>query len=321
MLGEEEFYMLLIPLVLWNSPADAIWAHGFIFVFILSLMVGDFFKNLFALPRPPLRFLMNAADFDEDAIDNRDFGWPSTHAANAVVVPFFLIHEFCGGIWLWDSSQPYWTMFINCVGLWWCLSITVSRLYLGVHSPTDVQGGMIMGGIILKLWAWFGSSFLQAMMNYEHTLFVSTLAVILFLLIHPRPVPPMANYTYQEVVKLGGFMQGFCCGAWLRWGSIRPLIELYSLTTVLRTVIGFLFFASSFTMVKRGFEFLFVELTGVSKHPPTFHKAINSRLIVVKKDIDYNVYKLAAHFLPYSYLGFMVTYLAPALFDYFCLWI
>ncbi len=142
------FVQALIPLLLYNSNSNCVWARGLIVVFISSLLIGDFLKSLLALPRPPIqRFLVGAERFDADAVDNRDFGWPSTHASNALAVPFFLVHQFGCGVWPLlvgalaggsaDSATAGgfgWTLVlvINAGALAWMLSISLSRMYLGM---------------------------------------------------------------------------------------------------------------------------------------------------------------------------------------------
>lgn len=60
------------------------------------------------------------------------YGFVSSHAANysgvAVLIGLFL----GGGAWLWGL-------------LAWSLLIGYSRIYLGVHFPLDILGGMILG--------------------------------------------------------------------------------------------------------------------------------------------------------------------------------
>jgi hypothetical protein len=139
--GEEEFYMILIPVLLYNTASNIIWSRGLITVFIVILLVGDWLKAVLTLPRPPLRWLYHASEFDSDVIDNRDFGWPSTHAAASLAVPFFVIHEFGASIWQVYQSQGSpnaWTwsaaLLLNAMALSWTFSISVARMYLGLMN-------------------------------------------------------------------------------------------------------------------------------------------------------------------------------------------
>jgi hypothetical protein len=64
------------------------------------------------------------------------FGLPSGHAQNAVAI--------WGGLALWLKNR--WGWVISGVII---LLISLSRLYLGVHFPTDVLGGWILGGLLI----------------------------------------------------------------------------------------------------------------------------------------------------------------------------
>eukprot|EP00455_Lapot_gusevi_P010916 TRINITY_DN149_c0_g1_i2.p1 TRINITY_DN149_c0_g1~~TRINITY_DN149_c0_g1_i2.p1 ORF type:complete len:434 (+),score=88.92 TRINITY_DN149_c0_g1_i2:60-1304(+) len=321
--GEEDFYQVFIPIMMWNTDSHSVWPRSLVLLFTFGLFFGDFLKNLFALPRPPLRFLIDGHQYRE-VIDNRDFGWPSTHSLNAVVVPFFLIHHFWGGIWLWNSSHPFLTMFWHSMGLLWCASITVSRLYLGVHSPADVQGGMILGGVLLKLWIWSDHSVLLWMMENQSTPLYFSILCLILLLVCPRPAPPVANYTYQEVVTLLGFLHGFVIGAWLRW-NFSPVFSVTPCwTSVIRTLVGFAFFLVSREVVKCVLnpvcKSIFGGWSSGSEEFYTHTNKLEHFEVVVKKDIYVDFHKFVARFFCYSYLGVMVTYLAPALFDALRLW-
>lgn len=319
--GEEEFYMLAIPIALWNTAPTSLWPRGFVCVFTIGLLIGDLLKNLFALPRPPLRFLLNSSEYDDNALDNRDFGWPSTHSLNSVAVPFFLIHHYFGGVWLWNSLNPIATMAAHVAGLIWCASISVSRLYLGVHSPADVQGGMILGGILLKLYFFVGDDLLLSLLTSTSNVFSwSLLAAFFFLLILPRPSKPFVNYTYLEVVTLAGFLQGFLTGSWLRWGS-ETVVTYGATNLILRNLVGFVFFGLSYVIVKKLLTTVCRFLLGwLSESQILANKIVDPRKIVVKKDLSYDVDKISARFILYSYLGVMVTYLVPTVIDQLALW-
>jgi len=40
-------------------------------------------------------------------------------------------------------NEPYWMIAFIFAGVLWFGSLCFGRLYLGVHSPTDVQGGVV----------------------------------------------------------------------------------------------------------------------------------------------------------------------------------
>ena len=62
------------------------------------------------------------------------FGFPSCHAANSFALASFL-------------SLFYGTWKARCLIICWALLICWSRIYLGVHYPGDIAGGIVIGGI------------------------------------------------------------------------------------------------------------------------------------------------------------------------------
>ena len=173
---------------------------------------GDWLKTVFALPRPPLPYLppAQASAFDPDCLDNRDFGWPSTHSTNAVVVPFFLLFEFL------PSISARWHTLLQAIAFVWMASICLSRMYLGVHSPADVFGGTVLGVLILQAWAQFGPAAWLAAMTWPGTPWLVTVVAIAIVWAFPRPRPPHASYTLLEAYNLTGALHGLLVGAWLR---------------------------------------------------------------------------------------------------------
>ncbi len=127
-MGEAEFFLLLLPAVFWS--VDLAVGVRMIFAFLLSTYVNSGLKYLFAHPRPP--------DLDPAVrlASAEGYGLPSGHAQSAVIVWGYLASAF-RKTWLW------------IVALLLILLIGFSRIYLGVHFPTDVLGGWIVGVIFL----------------------------------------------------------------------------------------------------------------------------------------------------------------------------
>lgn len=130
-MGEEEFYLLLLPLLLWC--VDFALGVRLAILFLLSSYLNADLKNLFQQPRP----------FDLDPSvqlsSAEGYGLPSGHSQSAVVV--------WGSIAAWARKTWFWVVAIGLMAL-----IGFSRIYLGVHFPTDVLAGWAIGAVLLYLY-------------------------------------------------------------------------------------------------------------------------------------------------------------------------
>lgn len=127
-MGEAEFFLLLLPAIFWS--VDFAVGVRLIFAFLLSTYVNSGLKYLFAYPRPP--------DLDPTVrlSSAEGYGLPSGHAQSAVIIWGYLVSAL-RKTWLWILAP----LLIMLIGF--------SRIYLGVHFPTDVLGGWIVGLVFL----------------------------------------------------------------------------------------------------------------------------------------------------------------------------
>jgi len=130
-LGEEGFFMFLLPLLYWCM--DHRLGARLTVAFLFSSQLNAIAKLLAAQPRP----------FDYDVrvkklAEARGGGLPSGHTQDAVVVWGYLM-AVVRKPWTW------------ALGLVLIVLVPLSRLYLGVHFPTDLLGGYVLGVPIL--WA------------------------------------------------------------------------------------------------------------------------------------------------------------------------
>lgn len=128
-LGEEEFFFLLFATLLWAIDMRVGFRIGMIF--LASVFVNSLAKVAFAHPRP---YDLNPAV--GRAQPELGYGLPSGHAQNAVVI--------WGGLAAWRGSRAGWFGAV-LIGL----LIGLSRIYRGVHFPTDVMGGWLIGAVLL----------------------------------------------------------------------------------------------------------------------------------------------------------------------------
>lgn len=125
---EEEFYLLLFPTLLWCVDARLGFRLGVLV--LISFYLNSLIKNAVGHPRP----------FDLDPsiklVDATGYGLPSGHAQSAALVWGGVAAHARNG-WAWGGAFAL----AGVIGL--------SRVYLGVHFPTDVFAGWMIGAVLL----------------------------------------------------------------------------------------------------------------------------------------------------------------------------
>jgi membrane-associated phospholipid phosphatase len=133
-LGAEYVYILVALFVLWCVDEKKGFRLGALA--ILSAWVNSALKFLFKQPRP----------YDLDPLIGRAFessyGIPSGHAQLSLVFWFLIA-------W-WYQGRGKGA--VRIAALFFTLAIGFTRLYLGVHFPTDLLAGWLLGGITLVLY-------------------------------------------------------------------------------------------------------------------------------------------------------------------------
>ena len=175
-MGEEEFFLILIPLVFWC--ADFVVGARLAVIFLLSAYANTWLKDLFAHPRP---FELDSTVKLHEA---SGYGLPSGHSQSAVVVWGVIAAGF-RQTWLWVAA----ILLMALIGF--------SRIYLGVHFPTDVLGGWTVGAIFLaacvalqpRVEAWLKKAGLTVQLA------LAVAAPLALLLLHPTKdaASPMAT--------------------------------------------------------------------------------------------------------------------------------
>lgn len=288
-LGTENFIMLIMPVLFWCYDASLGFRLGL--ALLVSNGVNGIFKIAFGWPRPYW-----ISDKIKALSAETSFGIPSGHSQNAVV--------------LWGRlaaalKRPLIT--IICVTL--ILFISASRLYLGVHFPTDVLGGWLIGILLVIIFVvldrpvgeWLRKKSFHTKMALALILPLSilTVGILVTTATNNRSIPqewiqaaqlatpdadPIDPQSPEGIISGTGSLLGLCVGYLylLRWGRFDASGTLRK--RIARYVLGVC-----------GVVIIFFGLRLIFPH-------------------DNSLLAYALRFIRYAAVGFWVSYLGPRVF-------
>lgn len=103
-------------------------------VVLSDLSAKYLFKEAFQRYRPSHHTTLSTHLHFVNDYKGGQFGFVSSHAANMFGIVTFL------ALWLWSYLKHYcWLFFL------WAALIGYSRMYLGVHYPSDIVAGAMLG--------------------------------------------------------------------------------------------------------------------------------------------------------------------------------
>jgi membrane-associated phospholipid phosphatase len=182
-LGTELFYIPVLLFIYWCVDTRRGARLGVLL--IVSTWSNSFLKNLLGQPRPYTLDPSVGRGFEAS------YGIPSGHAQHSLV--------------FWIAAVPVKKSSLKIpariAAVFFILVIAFTRLYLGLHFPTDIFGGWIAGGILLVLYFLFAGRLeaLLAGLNPRYRMIIAALAAFLI------------NASGAGVDQ-GGLFLGFCCG-------------------------------------------------------------------------------------------------------------
>ena len=186
-MGNTPFFLLLLPLIYWCL--DRRTGVRLTILFFLSSYVNSVAKDLAAQPRP-----FQYDDRVRRLVRAGGGGFPSGHTQGAVVVWGYLA-SVLKRPWAWVAAVLL------------MILIPLSRMYLGVHFPTDLLGGYLLGTAALWLYLrlepgaerWLGRR------GLHFQLALATFLPLLLIIFYPGP----RRFAIMLCASLMGMGMGF----------------------------------------------------------------------------------------------------------------
>ncbi len=290
--GSTEFFLLILPTLYWlgNRRLGVRMAT----LLLAGIALGNMFKLAAHGPRPYWIDARVQLLVGEEAT----FGLPSVHAINAMVM-WPLLARYLERAWAW------------LVALLLILLAGVARVYLGVHFPSDVIGGWLLGASLLLLW-WFCSDaiggWFATRTPSQQAMFAAIVSVVIVLL---GALVRLAVATWWD--------------PFVGWPALWPqegerLLLAFSLGDIVTAaavfagmVVGLLFCQrqGSFATDGSGIQLVARYLLGVIG-VLMFWKGLDLLFALLAQDESSLGYAL--RYIRYSLVGFWIFGLAPLLF-------
>jgi len=136
-IGDERFYLLLIPLLYW--AIDKALAMRLAFIYLGSAYVNTLLKAIFAVARPSSTVVRVISPAE-------GYAFPSGHSQMTSTVWGYLATQ-AHRAWFWVIASAI------------IVLVALSRVYLGVHYPQDVIAGLLIAIVLVGCYNWFLKSY------------------------------------------------------------------------------------------------------------------------------------------------------------------
>ncbi len=204
--GEGVWILSALGILFWIFGARVAYRTGF------ALLIGDLLtgliKNLCCVPRPWLRFenIWPVARAEWGAFG---YSFPSGHTANTALL-------FGGAA---AAARRWW---IWIAAIIWIFLMGLSRVYLGVHTPTDILGAFALAAVCIwlmgKVYDW---TELRPSLAWVIVLGACLLSALVWGILKLRPIPMDMPYFGQDAYRAAWGTIGLFVSWWIERTYIR----------------------------------------------------------------------------------------------------
>ncbi|KAI1090128.1 PAP2-domain-containing protein [Rostrohypoxylon terebratum] len=204
-LGTHTFFMIGLPIMFWCGNGS--FGKGIVHILATGVFFTGFVKDFFSLPRPLSPPLHRITMSGSAALE---YGFPSTHSANAVSVAVYAILCLRSPD---NQFQPNTQSTLEALAYFYAISIVFGRLYCGMHGFVDVIIGSIMGAVLSLIEFHYGPA-LDASLQANGWMSLCALLLIIIILIRVHPEPADDCPCFDDSVAFAGVMMGLEIGTW-----------------------------------------------------------------------------------------------------------
>jgi len=198
-LGDEIGYAVIIPFLIWN--VDSAVARKMVLVWAVVMYIGQSIKDIVQWPRPqcpPVVRLQTKWSIE--------YGMPSTHAMISIALPFSVFYYISNRYQI-DSNIGI------LIVLLWCMLISLSRLYLGMHTVLDVIAGLLLATVLLIPFVPLADVLDRYLMYSNWTPLIFIVVTVSLILIYPTS--DQWTPTKGDTTLILGTCAGILTGGWL----------------------------------------------------------------------------------------------------------
>ncbi|ORX96053.1 PAP2-domain-containing protein [Basidiobolus meristosporus CBS 931.73] len=202
-LGNHLTFLIILPhLFMFGIPG---LAREMVHLLLYGVVITAIAKDYLCLPRPaspPVHRL------SINKTHHLEYGFPSTHTACCVGVGLSLLSYTYGSALGFEMK-----LFLGALSMLYMFSVSFGRIYCGMHSITDILGGIFFGTI---LWVVFhvGQPIIEKIILFPSVLVLVTLISTLILIVHYQPDPIDACPCFEDSVASLGAIIGVYLGSW-----------------------------------------------------------------------------------------------------------
>lgn len=136
LLGSHTFYVLCLPLPCYMGGLE--FTRDNVYIIGYSIYISGWLKDYLCLPRPrsPPVHRITLSEYTA-----KEYGAPSSHTANAIGVCLLILVDVFG-----NSAVSAWQKaLLTLVALAYCVTLTLGRVYGGMHGLFDLATGAAVG--------------------------------------------------------------------------------------------------------------------------------------------------------------------------------